>query len=91
MNGINELSFSGDCPQGTYGRAIIDGIEYFVTVPDLEMEHTPWGTTIRSSRMFDVVNKCDCCGRFDTRPAVMHSFSEAIQKGWFVLASALVK
>jgi hypothetical protein len=91
MRGFNELSFSGDFPRGTYGRAIIDGTEYFVMVPELEMTHTPFGTEIRCPLMFDVLNKCDCCGRFDSRPTVLRSFSEAIAKGWFVLTSEFVK
>lgn len=88
---MNELRFDGAHPQGTYGKATIDGTEYFVMVPELEITGTPFGAEIRSRFMFDVVNKCDCCGRFDSHPTVLSSFSEAIARGWFVLTSEFAK
>lgn len=79
----NQIRFDSFSPLWTYGSAIIDGKDYYVMVRDLEMEHGLRTTVLHSERV-EIVNRCDCCGRFDQRPEVCFSIVEAIEKGWFL-------
>lgn len=37
----------------------------------------------------EVVNQCDHCHRFDMRPAIAHSWEEAIERRWLVAKTDL--
>jgi hypothetical protein len=62
----------------------IDGTEYVVLVPDLvhEFGHGYNRYRCASPAGFMVVDKCDCCGRFSTKPRYCLTAEEMIAAGW---------
>lgn len=58
----------------------LDGIRYWAT-PLKETKFEDGGMILVFDG-FEIVNRCDHCHRFDTRPRMVSSWEDAIAKGW---------
>ena len=71
-------------PIGTYGTVTLDGKDYYIMVPSLEIRSSlSDGIELDCGRQ-KVINRCDHCQRGDWVPDIAHSFDETIEKGWLV-------
>lgn len=53
-------------------RPLVDNLTMAVEEDQLKIQ---CGTTI-------LVNQCECCGRGDLVPDIVHSWEEAMERGW---------
>ena len=63
----------------------VDGVEYTAPFRIKSIRSSCNGLEIAFDR-FDVVNQCEHCHRFDTKPTIAHSWQEAIDRGLLVRA-----
>jgi len=70
-------------PIGTFGTVTLDGKDYYIMVPNLEIRSGFDELELDCGRQ-KVINRCDHCQRGDWVPDIAHSFDEAIEKGWLV-------
>lgn len=72
------LQRGGNIP---HGQVEIDGVRYHCGPFDGEMSE---GNVTLTFDGFEIINRCESCGRFDTRPRTAHSIEDAIAKGYMV-------
>ena len=69
-------------------RYKLNGVVYELNVEEITGEATPNGPHYRAKGHFglvtDVVNRCEACGRFDTRPKTARSIEEMVDFGWII-------
>lgn len=72
------MNRGGDIPEG---QIELDGVRFWCA-PIKEIRFEGPGETVIVFEGFDIVDKCDHCRRFDTRPRMASSWESAIEQGW---------
>lgn len=65
-----------------YGVLVVDEVRYTVLRPLKEVRTSGLDRMEFVAHGKEIVDKCECCGRFNMVEAVAHSVAEMIERGW---------